>query len=161
MRSLMARATTTTSDEARERVIYELEEDGTWVARPAWMRGTTARGGSIAQARKRVRALLREDRTRRRAREVDTIEEIRMPPVGIAAVLRLRRAREALDAAERAAVTTLVRQLGLGTREASRALGLTPRRVVHLAGEVADVEAEKKSERRARAGGPSRARVSR
>ncbi|WP_236603874.1 hypothetical protein [Sandaracinus amylolyticus] len=134
--------------EERQRVIFEREDDGTWTARPASSRGPMARGGSIAQARKRVRELLRGDDRARRA--LDVVDEIHLPASGIVAVERLARAREALDSAEREAVTVLVRRLGLGVRETSQALGLTMRRVVHLAGEVADLEAEEKSARRAR-----------
>ncbi|AKF08622.1 hypothetical protein [Sandaracinus amylolyticus] len=136
--------------EERQRVIFEREDDGTWTARPASARAPTARGGSIAQARKRVREILRGDDRLRRTRELDVVDEIRLPSPGIVAVERLARAREALDGAEREAVTMLVRRLGLGVREASQALGLTMRRVVHLAGEVADVEAEEKAARRSR-----------
>lgn len=134
-----------------QRVIFEREDDGTWTARLASSkRGAAARGGSVAQARKRMRALLLEDGSRRRARDVEVVDEIHLPPAGRAAVERVTRARAVLEAAQREAVITLVRRLGLGTREAAGALGMTMRRVVHLAGEAADVEAEAKAERRPR-----------
>lgn len=131
------------------RVIFERDDGDGWFARVPEEPSLSARGGSIAQARKRIRTALGEH-GRRAIRE-----EVILPRAGTHAAMRLAQAREALVTAEREAVAVLVRRLGLGVRDASEALGLSMRRVVHLAGECADLEAERKHARRAAAASPT------
>lgn len=150
MQTLMARKVGKSSvGEDRQHVIFEGGAGGTWSARLASDPSVVVTGASFAQARKRIREALEAGRARRAP--VGIREEIRLPGPGNDAVRRLAQARLALEAAEREAVVTLVRRLGLAVREASAALGISMRKVVHYAGEVADDEAERKSARRATA----------
>jgi len=59
-------------------------------------------------------------------------------------VMQLDHARHALMEAERAAAVMLVRGLGFTVHDASEALGISMRKIVHLAGEAADAEAERR-----------------
>jgi hypothetical protein len=136
------RASRAAATEAR--VIYQRGEEG-WAAWIADHPELAARGGSLAQARKRMRAVMSDAGF---AATTRIAEEVRLPRAGRDAMARLERARAALDEAERDAVAVLVREVGLTTADASAALGITMRKVVHLAGEVADVAAERKYSRR-------------
>ena len=151
MHRLMARHTrdgakVLSGADGHHHVVFEHAPDGSWSARLASRPAIAVRGGSIAQARKRMRDILGADGTR--GAEVRLSEAIVLPRSGADAVARLDRARAALDDAEREAVTVLVRRLGLSVRDAAAALGLSARRIVHLAGEVADRDAERDAGRR-------------
>ncbi|MDQ3034137.1 MAG: hypothetical protein M3Y87_17135, partial [Myxococcota bacterium] len=108
----MARKGQSGAADGGERVIFEHHDDGTWSAWPVANRGLVVTGGSMAQARKRMREALARGRSRKTPLVLR--EEVRLPKDGTDAVLRLQAAREALEAAERDAVTVLVRRLGLG-----------------------------------------------
>lgn len=150
MHTLMARKVEKKAVEGdRQHVIFEGGAGGTWSARLASDSHVAVTGASFAQARKRMREALGDARARRSP--VGIREEIRLPGPGNDAVRRLAQARQALEAAEREAVVTLVRRLGLAVREASASLGISMRKVVHYAGEVADDEAARKTARRAAA----------
>jgi hypothetical protein len=131
------------SDEAaavRLLAVFE-PEDGDWIARIAQIPECIARGGSIAQARKRLRAALADVGM---PGPHDVVEDIRLPPEGCRALERLDRARRELELAERDAVEVLVRGLGLALEDASDSLGITMRRTVHLAGEASDRDLERR-----------------
>lgn len=123
-------------------VVLERREDATWIARLGERPEIVADGASVAQARKRLRA-----RIAREARELVKLpvrERILLPRRGLSAIADLERARGQLLAAEQESAAILIRGLGLTIQDASELLGLTPRKIVHLVGEVAYAEADRK-----------------
>lgn len=130
-------------------VVLERREDTSWLARLGERPDIVAEGGSLAQARKRLM-----ERVAREARDLAKLpvrEQIMLPRAGRDAVMLLDRARHGLLEAERAAAVMMVRGLGMTVRDASASLGISMRKIVHLAGEAADADAERRYGTRSRA----------
>lgn len=123
--------------DGRYRVVFERDEDGAWIARVPSVRGCHTHGRTIEQARGRVREALSlwvDD-----ADDAELVEEVRLPPSARDAVRRSRTARGRAAAqrenARRATVEAaraLVRDAGLGLRDAAELLGISHQRVQQL-----------------------------
>ena len=113
---------------AEYKVIYELDEDGDWIAWVRGLRRCRGRGRTIRQARKRLRAALgRFDHEPHRA---DLVEDVKLPAPARALIVRHWAARRRAhsqqaraDAAARQAVEALLR-LHLSVRDAADLLGV-------------------------------------
>ncbi len=122
---------------ATYRVIYERDENGSWIARVPAVRGCHTHGRTLAQARRRIREALSlwvED-----AEAAELLHEVKVPRAARevlrrtqAARNRARRERAEAQAATASAAKTLVEQMGLGVRDAGELLGLSHQRVQQL-----------------------------
>lgn len=118
----------------RYRVVYERDESGAWIARVPRVPGCHTYGRTIEQARRRIREAL--GLWVDNARDVELVDEIRLPRRAEAIIRRTQAAREQSRAAHEearaataAAARMLVDDLDLSLRDAAELLGLTRQRV--------------------------------
>lgn len=118
----------------RYRVVYERDESGVWIARVPRVPGCHTYGRTIEQARRRIREAL--SLWMDNARDVELVDEIRLPRRAEAIIRRTQAAREQSRAAHEearaataAAARMLVDDLDLSLRDAAELLGLTRQRV--------------------------------
>lgn len=130
-------------------VVLERRDDATWIARLGERPEVMAAGASVAQARKRLRAKIA--REARDLADLPVRERIVLPERALQAIDDLVGARQALLAAEQESAAILIRGFGLPIHDASELLGIPDRKVVHLVGEVAYAEADRKYATRAAA----------
>lgn len=118
----------------RYRVVYERDESGAWIARVPRVPGCHTYGRTIEQARRRIHEAL--GLWVDNARDVELVDEIRLPRRAEAIIRRTQAAREQSRAAHEearaataAAARMLVDDLDLSLRDAAELLGLTRQRV--------------------------------
>ncbi len=123
--------------------VYERDESGAWLVHVPELAGCHTYGRSLAQARKRLREafeLCFDDDAKAERAWPNVVHDIKMPAGARKAVDAYQRARRHSEDAERAAsersraaVRLLVQDMGLSTRDAAEALGLSQQRVAQLA----------------------------
>ena len=117
--------------------IYQYGDDGWWTVSIKEVRGVHTQGRSIAQARTRVREAL--GLFVDGAETAELVDDIRVGPGMLNAILKARRARQAADRhqklatlASRAAAKKLVAKMSV--RDAGEVLGVSHQYVQQLAG---------------------------
>lgn len=119
------------------RVVYELDESGSWIATVPAVKGCHTHGRSIHQARERVREALSLFVSN--AASARLIDDIRLPAELRRLLATQRAARKRADreqARARLAVSRAIRSLvqtqGLSVRDAGELLGLSHQRVQQI-----------------------------
>ncbi|HET8733818.1 MAG TPA: type II toxin-antitoxin system HicB family antitoxin [Anaeromyxobacteraceae bacterium] len=124
-------------------VTYTRDEGGWWIARVGGVKGVHSNGRTIAEARRRVREALALAIGEAPAEAARLVDDVRLPaPIrsrieGYRKVQAAeRKARDEAQAAARALAPTLVRRLGLSTRDVGEILGISHQRVHQLSRET-------------------------
>jgi predicted RNase H-like HicB family nuclease len=122
---------------SEHRVIFEVDENGTWLVTASDIVGCHSYGRSLSEARSNIREAL--DLFVETGESICLIEDQRLPRATQAAITACRRARaEATKASEDALSATvstarfLSEEVGLGTRDIGELLGISHQRVAQL-----------------------------
>ena len=118
-------------------VIYELDEEGWWVATVKGLQGVHTQARTIERARARIREALEAAGVE--TEEIELRDDVKLPAKVQNAILLARGAREEAEhqqeraqAALRAAARVLTQSVGLSVRDAAELLGISFQRVHQL-----------------------------
>lgn len=131
----------TTASKMTFKVVFEQEGSG-WRASIPEVRGCTAWGRSLSEARRKIRKALATSNLKNApsvARKVALVDVVRLPATAKKELARYAESREraqaevqALRRATRSVVSTLTSKFGISLRDASALLGLSRERVRQL-----------------------------